>query len=825
MSQYSEMMGSFIRTGNYPMEANYIFDTEESLKSFFEDPLNKTLLHKGLLKVVENAGDNKQALYWVTKKETNDELEFTKLIEASSITELTDELESLQQKLDKEIQDRKDGDLAIWGTEDPTTIPGELNSIRDLADQVTQLWERCKIHEKMLDFIKALAGTDSDKILEFLATLPYNSVKVISDTLSILLKDWDKTSSIMKLLDDLWNKIEGSPLPTDEFLTLRGVEQFVRTLKQQTTDRDNNLQTELDQTQIGVGLSSDGSYTADKETYYLQDATSIMNALKTLDQLVHQAVVNAVLTPDNSQDVITLTVNKVDQGYIIDGKLDLSSQNGNQLIKKEDGLYYNVSTEYVNGILTVKVNGQIISQHALGFSAIVQSASYDPDQESIIIVFKLLSGDLQTVTIPVGALIREWEVDNSHPDRVVELYHEDVIDGLDKLSGDVRISTKLHNILEKDGNTLYVGGNSDNIYVGDNTLSDAITQLQNKDAELEQSIQNEVTRATNAEQTNANNIASNTSAIAIINGNEAQEGSIKKAAADTLTSAKEYTDQALQNYDTTATERLDALEEGLQNVNDSITVINGDGEGSINKALNDAKSYTDQVTNNISQQLTQEVNRATQAESTLNTNLTTHTNRTDNPHKVTKAQVGLDKVDNTTDLEKPVSTAQQEAINTANQNLKATIDQYTINNYSIATNPVLSKTDIGLANVDNTSDLDKPISTATSKALNTKAPVDSPIFTGVAQVETSPDAADASQRIPSTAWVVERINEKTLPTDNTVADHIQNHNNPHYVTADQVNAYTKTETDSKIEIMKLQVLSEVEELIVNQFENYWGTIE
>lgn len=770
MSQYSEMMGSFIRTGNYPMEANYIFDTEESLKSFFEDPLNKTLLHKGLLKVVENAGDNKQALYWVTKKETNDELEFTKLIEASSITELTDELESLQQKLDKEIQDRKDGDLAIWGTEDPTTIPGELNSIRDLADQVTQLWERCKIHEKMLDFIKALAGTDSDKILEFLATLPYNSVKVISDTLSILLKDWDKTSSIMKLLDDLWNKIEGSPLPTDEFLTLRGVEQFVRTLKQQTTDRDNNLQTELDQTQIGVGLSSDGSYTADKETYYLQDATSIMNALKTLDQLVHQAVVNAVLTSDNSQDVITLTVNKVDQGYIIDGKLDLSSQNGNQLIKKEDGLYYNVSTEYTDGILTVKVNGQIISQHALGFSAIVQSASYDPDQESIIIVFKLLSGELQTVTIPVGALIREWEVDNSHPDRVVELYHEDIIDGLDKLSGDVRISTKLHNILEKDGNTLYVGGNSDNIYVGDNTLSDAITQLQNKDAELEQSIQNEVTRATNAEQTNANNIASNTSAIAIINGNEAQEGSI-------------------------------------------------------NKALNDAKSYTDQVTNNISQQLTQEVNRATQAESTLNTNLTTHTNRTDNPHKVTKAQVGLDKVDNTTDLEKPVSTAQQEAINTANQNLKAIIDQYTINNYSIATNPVLSKTDIGLANVDNTSDLDKPISTATSKALNTKAPVDSPIFTGVAQVETSPDAADASQRIPSTAWVVERINEKTLPTDNTVADHIQNHNNPHYVTADQVNAYTKTETDSKIEIMRLQVLSEVEELIVNQFENYWGTIE
>ena len=742
MSQYSEMMGSFIRTGNYPIEADYIFETEEALKEFFSDPLNRTLLHKGLLKVVENAGDNKQALYWVTKKQTNDELEFTKLIEASSIDDLITSIEDLKNKLDKEIADRKDADEAIWGTTDPTIIPGELNSIKDLADQVTELWKRCHIHEKMLDFIKAIVGTDSDKILEFLESLPYNSLKLISDTLSEFLEGWDKDSSIIELLDALWNKIEGSPLPTDEFLTLRGVEQFVRTLKQETTDRDNNLQTELDQTQVGIGLSSDGSYTADKETYYLKDATSVMNALKTLDQLVHQAVVNAILTSDNSQDVITLTVNKVDQGYIIDGKLDLSSQNGNQLIKKEDGLYYNISTEYTDGNLIVKVNGQIISQHALGFSAIVQSASYDPDQESIIIVFKLLSGELQTVSIPVGALIREWTVDNSHPDRVVELYHEDVIDGLDKLSGDVRISTKLHNILEKDGNTLYVGGNSDNIYIGDNTLSNAITQLQNKDTELEQSIQNEITRATAAEQVNAGNITSNTSAIAIINGNEAQQGSIKKAAADTLALAKEYTDQSLQNYD---------------------------GEGLINKVLSDAKAYTDQATNNVQQQLTQEVNRATQAESTLNTDLSAHINRTDNPHQVTKVQVGLDKVDNTTDLEKPISVA-------------------------------------------------------TQTALDQKAPIDSPTFTGVVQVATSPDATDDSQRIPSTNWVVERLNEKFNPTNTTLTSHLSNYSNPHKVTAEQVGTYTKNDIDDKIELVKSEIESSLQELITSQFENYWGTI-
>lgn len=37
----------------------------------------------------------------------------------------------------------------------------------------------------------------------------------------------------------------------------------------------------------------------------------------------------------------------------------------------------------------------------------------------------------------------------------------------------------------------------------------------------------------------------------------------------------------------------------------------------------------------------------------------THTSRTDNPHSVTKAQVGLGNVDNTSDVNKPVSTAQK----------------------------------------------------------------------------------------------------------------------------------------------------------------------
>lgn len=45
------------------------------------------------------------------------------------------------------------------------------------------------------------------------------------------------------------------------------------------------------------------------------------------------------------------------------------------------------------------------------------------------------------------------------------------------------------------------------------------------------------------------------------------------------------------------------------------------------------------------------------------TELSSHTENTDNPHNVTKAQVGLGNVDNTSDLNKPISTATQNALN------------------------------------------------------------------------------------------------------------------------------------------------------------------
>lgn len=143
----------------------------------------------------------------------------------------------------------------------------------------------------------------------------------------------------------------------------------------------------------------------------------------------------------------------------------------------------------------------------------------------------------------------------------------------------------------------------------------------------------------------------------------------------------------------------------------------------------------------------------------INTNKNTmdgHIANTSNPHQVTKAQVGLGNVDNTADLDKPISTATQTAldgkqnVSTANYQMgnasggwdamtnaqqnalnsgatTTNISQIATNTSTIAghmantNNPhSVTKTQVGLGNVDNTSDLNKPISTATQTALDGK---------------------------------------------------------------------------------------------------------
>lgn len=164
MSKYSEVIGSFIRRGNYSLEADYIFASETALKEFYSDPVQYATLHKGLLKVVEDDGTGNQALYWVTKKQTNDSLEFTKLINGSFIQSLVPQIEKIIKDLEVEIKERQNGDSAIWGTVNPTIIPEDLNSVLDLSKAIQDIRdELANQGVGQLDGLVQEAYYDSDK--------------------------------------------------------------------------------------------------------------------------------------------------------------------------------------------------------------------------------------------------------------------------------------------------------------------------------------------------------------------------------------------------------------------------------------------------------------------------------------------------------------------------------------------------------------------------------------------------------------------------------------------------------------------------------------
>lgn len=130
------------------------------------------------------------------------------------------------------------------------------------------------------------------------------------------------------------------------------------------------------------------------------------------------------------------------------------------------------------------------------------------------------------------------------------------------------------------------------------------------------------------------------------------------------------------------------------------------------------------------------------AASTVQGNLNTHTGNTSNPHSVTKAQVGLGNADNTSDTNKPVSTAQA----TADTAVLNTAKSYTDTAQAYA---------IGVASSDATTKSNNAVTTSeayTDTGLALKAPLASPALTGNPTAPTQA-VTDSSTKIATTAFV------------------------------------------------------------------------
>jgi len=184
------------------------------------------------------------------------------------------------------------------------------------------------------------------------------------------------------------------------------------------------------------------------------------------------------------------------------------------------------------------------------------------------------------------------------------------------------------------------------------------------------------------------------------------------------------------------------------------------------------------------------------------TDLTAHENNTGNPHAVTKAQVGLSVANNTADADKPVSTATQTALD-----LKTDDSVFTAHETSTLNPHVVTKTQVGLDQVDNTSDTDKPVSTETQTALDLK--VDDTEFTAHLNDNANPHVVTKTQVGLSNVNNTSDINKPVSFAGQTALDlkadvtaltaHTGSTTNPHVVTKTQVGL---SEVDNTTDVNK-----------------------
>lgn len=141
---------------------------------------------------------------------------------------------------------------------------------------------------------------------------------------------------------------------------------------------------------------------------------------------------------------------------------------------------------------------------------------------------------------------------------------------------------------------------------------------------------------------------------------------------------------------------------------------------------------------------------------------------------LTSTDIGLGNVDNTRDLDKPISTRVSAALN------EKVDKSIRVNNKSLAQDVVIEKSDIGLGRVDNTGDMEKPVSNAVQQALDDKV-------SKVPGKDLVEDADIAKLKRLYTKEEFDELVKTVLQTLKTVGEtHTGRKDNPHNVTKDQV---------------------------------------
>lgn len=119
-------------------------------------------------------------------------------------------------------------------------------------------------------------------------------------------------------------------------------------------------------------------------------------------------------------------------------------------------------------------------------------------------------------------------------------------------------------------------------------------------------------------------------------------------------------------------DKVDGLITGLKNDLTSLQTNLGNLNNALNTHLEDFNNYKNQVTNLLSD-IRSVAEDATAAAGATDNNLQAHIEDYNNPHHVTKETVNLGNVDNTSDTDKPISTAQKKYVDSQIEHVKQDI--------------------------------------------------------------------------------------------------------------------------------------------------------
>ena len=123
---YSEVIASFLRTTNEPLEKDYIFSSVDEIRSWAKE--NTNILHSGLLKVMVGS-DNVITFYTFVPGSEFGECALSRLLSTSDIDNLKKDIESsgtindeFKNDVLSKIEELNKRIQAIWGVADLSLI-------------------------------------------------------------------------------------------------------------------------------------------------------------------------------------------------------------------------------------------------------------------------------------------------------------------------------------------------------------------------------------------------------------------------------------------------------------------------------------------------------------------------------------------------------------------------------------------------------------------------------------------------------------------------------------------------------------------------------